>query len=89
MTEDQKQRLEKFKKENPPRVPAYAHREEIIDLKYTGYSIKDIKEYLVKEYSIKTSDRTISRILNDGSNNKVAHKEPKAENSAKDFFTKK
>jgi DNA-binding transcriptional MerR regulator len=63
MTQKQLEKLEDFKNKNDPKSPVYSHREEIHNLRHSGYSIDQIKKYLRDTYSLKTSDRTISRVL--------------------------
>ena len=64
MTNEQLLNLDNWKKKNKPRKAVYAYRAEINNLKYDGFSIEDIKKYLLETYSLSTSQRTLTRIVN-------------------------
>jgi intein-encoded DNA endonuclease-like protein len=91
MTNEQIQKLNEFKQKNKARVPAYAHKSEIIELRNSGYSFAQIQEYLLEMCQVKTSARTLSRIIANSEKviqKKVAQDEPKSD-KASAFFLKK
>ena len=90
MTDETFNKLENFKNKNKPRIPVYAYKEEILDLKNSGYSYAQIQNYLQEEHSINTSDRTLSRIINlqESKNSIVAQTEP-SKDKVSAFFLKK
>lgn len=63
MTDEQIERLNKFKSTNKPKAPVYAHLAEIYELRDSGYSFEQIIKYLKDNYAVSTSSRTLSRIF--------------------------
>ncbi len=87
MMAEQLKALEEFKAEHKPRVPVYAYREAIVDLRNNGYSLSQINIFLLEKFKIKTSEKTLTRILSTSPKEKVQNKlvaqyEPKQEELA-------
>lgn len=64
--------LEQFKKENEPKARLHRYREEIVDLKESGYTLSQIVKYL-EMVGTKTNKVAISRFLNSNSKSEISN----------------
>lgn len=55
--------FEEFLKANKPKREIYSHLEKMVQLRKLGYSLAQIKLYLQQGYALKTTEKTISRVL--------------------------
>ena len=93
MTAEQLKRLEEFKSKHKPRVPIYAHMDEVHHLRTNGFSFEQIIIYFQDHWEIKTSLRTLKRVFQSAqgqsSKQQVVSMEQETnteKKSAKDFF---